>query len=84
MDECVTLYELCFEPNAAQNALRRDYESALLSYEEGKHREAAQAFSDLAKRFPNDGPSLMMLVRAVQEMANPRDNFDPVWIAPSK
>ena len=84
MDECVTLYELCFEPNAAQTVLRQDYESALLSYEEGRHREAAQAFSDLAKRFPNDGPSVMMLVRAVQEMANPQDNFDPIWIATCK
>ena len=84
MDECTTLYELCSNHDRAQDMLRRDYENALRSYEAGDHREAAQAFSDLAKRFPNDGPSLMMLVRAVQEMADPRDNFDPVWIASSK
>ena len=84
MDECVTLYELCAERDRAHEVLRRSYENALRSYEEGDHREAAQAFSDLAKRFPNDGPSLMMLVRAVQEMANPQDNFNPIWIAPSK
>ena len=84
MDECVTLYELCAERDRAHEVLRRGYENALLSYEAGNHREAAQAFSDLAKRFPNDGPSLMMLVRAVQEMANPQDNFNPIWIAPSK
>lgn len=84
MEECVTLYELCAECDRANEVLRRGYENALRSYEEGNHREAAQAFSDLAKRFPYDGPSLIMLVRAVQEMANPQDNFNPIWIASSK
>ena len=84
MEGSVTLYELGSKQDASQAALWRDYEKALLSYENGEHREAALAFSDLAKRYPKDGPSLMMLVRAVQELANPQDHFDPVWVAPSK
>lgn len=84
MEGSVTLYELGSKQDASQEALWRDYEKALLSYEKGEHREAALAFSDLAKRYPKDGPSLMMLVRAVQELANPQDRFDPLWVAPSK
>ncbi len=80
----VTLYELGLNQDAPQEVLWRDYEKALISYEIGEHREAAQAFSDLAKRYPKDGPSLIMLVRAVQELANPQERFDPLWVAPSK
>ena len=80
----VTLYELGSNYDGSQEVLWRDYEKALLSYEIGEHREAAQAFSDLAKRYPKDGPSLMMLVRAVQELADPHEHFDPIWVAPSK
>lgn len=80
----VTLYELGSNQDRSQDVLWRDYEKALHSYEIGEHREAAQAFSDLAKRYPKDGPSLMMLVRAVQELADPHEHFDPIWVAPSK
>jgi len=84
LDGIVTLYELGSNQISPQEILWRDYEKALISYESGQHREAAQAFGDLAKRYPKDGPSLMMLVRAVQELANPQERFDPVWTAPSK
>jgi len=80
----VTLYELGLNPNGSEEVLWRDYEKALLSYEIGEHREAAQAFSDLAKRYPMDGPSLIMLVRAVQELAHPQEHFDPIWVASEK
>ena len=80
----VTLYELGSNNEGSQEVLWRDYEKALHSYEIGEHREAAQAFSDLAKRYPKDGPSLIMLVRAVQELADPHEDFDPIWVAPSK
>ena len=84
MEGSVTLYELSLDQDASQDVLWRDYEKALISYETGEHREAAQAFGDLAKRYPKDGPSLIMLVRAVQELANPQERFNPVWVAPSK
>lgn len=84
LDTIVTLYELGFSQVSTQESLWRDYEKALVHYESGQHREAAQAFGDLAKRYPKDGPSLTMLVRAVQELANPQEKFDPVWTAPNK
>ncbi len=84
MEGSVTLYELGSNQDASQEVLWREYERALIRYEIGEHREAAQAFSDLAKRYPKDGPSLIMLVRAVQELANPQERFDPLWVAPSK
>lgn len=84
LDTIVTLYELGSNQASTQESLWRDYEKALIHYESGQHREAAQAFGDLAKRYPSDGPSLTMLVRAVQELANPQEKFDPVWTAPNK
>jgi len=84
MEGSITIYELISDQDQPFADLRTEYELALQKFEQREHRDAASAFGDLVKRYPQDGPSLAMLVRAVQEVANPNENFDPVWIAPSK
>ncbi|MDZ4851808.1 MAG: adenylate/guanylate cyclase domain-containing protein [Pirellulaceae bacterium] len=84
MDGSVTLYELVAEQDYPLEELRKEYEQALAHFESGEHRESARGFGDLVKRYPKDGPSIVMLVRAVQEVANPSEKFDPIWVATSK
>ena len=56
------------------------YGLALEMYESGSHfREAVRAFGELVQQFPTDGPSLIMLVRAVNELVEPSQPFSPVW-----
>lgn len=85
MDGATPIFELMPENDSYHLDLVHAYTNALDLFESGKHpREAAQAFGKLAKEYPEDGPSLIMLVRAVNELAQPSSPFNPVWSALSK
>ncbi len=84
MDGDIDLYELFADDDEDSKQLKQDYETALSIFEVGDHRRASRAFGDLVQRYPKDGPSLQMLVRAVKQLAEPSDKFDPVWIASEK
>lgn len=85
LDGDLELFEL-LPVDSPQNAeLVAAYASALELYESGSHfREAVRAFGALVQQFPADGPSLIMLVRAVNELVEPSQPFSPVWSAKSK
>ncbi len=85
LDGELDLFEL-MPTDSPQNAeLVVAYAKALELYESGRHfREAVREFSELVQRFPTDGPSLLMLVRSVNELVEPSANFSPVWCAKSK
>jgi len=38
----------------------------------------------LVQRYPDDGPSLIMLERSVSQLVHPVKDFSPVWEASSK
>jgi adenylate cyclase len=59
------------EATAAQEALVREYEEALLVYFHGDFAGAAARFQQLGARFPDDGPSQVMLRRCHQLAALP-------------
>lgn len=85
LDGAIDLFELMPESSDYNAEVAVAYARALELYESGKHvREAVRAFGELVQRFPNDGPSLIMLVRAVNELVDPSPAFSPVWFAKSK
>ncbi len=85
LDGTIDLYELMPDANQASKNLVESYEAAYMLFERGEQpREAAHAFGELARRFPEDGPSLMMLVRSVNQLVEPAIPFSPVWSAKTK
>ena len=84
LDGTVDLYQLMSEEEADEELIRR-YSEGLALYEGGKNfRETARVFGELVQKYPTDGPSLIMLVRAVNELVNPAEVFSPVWKAATK
>ena len=85
LDGVLDLYELMPDSSVYHFELAEAYRKALELYESGNQvREAVRAFGELVQRFPNDGPSLIMLVSAVNELVEPSTKFSPVWQAKSK
>ena len=85
LDGDTDLFELLPDDSPQNAELVVAYTAALELYESGSHfREAVRAFGALVQQFPADGPSLIMLVRAVNELVEPSQPFSPVWSAKSK
>ena len=85
IDDEVDLYELLPENSTNNAELIAGYEQALEMFESGNEfRTAVRAFGELVQRFPTDGPSLVMLVRSVNELVDPSPHFSPLWQAKSK
>lgn len=84
MEEAIDLYELMSSDDPSQQELVRSYEAALELYENQNFREAVRAFGELIQKFPADGPSMLMLVRSVNEVVSPSPHFSPVWTAKAK
>ncbi len=81
----VDLYELVTDESRKPKELLEGYETALSLYESGtKFRESARTFGQLIQQYPDDDPSLIMLVRAVKELVDKSDGFSPIWSASSK
>ncbi len=78
----VDLYELS-RGQGNWNILKVRYEEALQCFEAGEFRTTVRLLGDLINTFPDDGPSLVLLSRAVEAMAEPK-KFDPVWNLLSK
>jgi adenylate cyclase len=85
LDGASDLYELLSDDTEASVELASSYQAAYEIFETGTQpREAAHAFGELARRFPEDGPTLMMLVRSVNQLVQPMVPFSPIWVATSK
>ncbi|HRX54788.1 MAG TPA: adenylate/guanylate cyclase domain-containing protein, partial [Verrucomicrobiales bacterium] len=85
--EPVELYELAEPGQPGWDTLRAGYERALACFESGGWQEAATCLTELLREHPGDGPSLILLSRAVEQMlqngSTPK-SFDPVWSLPGK
>lgn len=77
--EPVMLYELCGDPKEDWSILKQRYESALKLFEQGDFREAVHILAHLLSDFPEDGPSVLLLSRAVDMLAQEPEHFTPVW-----
>jgi hypothetical protein len=76
--EPVDLYELAPQEQTGWAHLKHEYEAALAKFENKDFRPAARILGKLASDHPDDGPTLVLLSRAVKCMVEP-DSFNPVW-----
>jgi len=84
LDGDVNLYQLMSEEEADKDLIAK-YEEGLSMFEnESQIRQAARLFGELVQRYPDDGPSLIMLERSVSQLVHPVKDFSPVWEASSK
>jgi adenylate cyclase len=80
----VDLYELMPPGDQVTEELRQGYEEALLAFQGRDHHSTACILGNLLKRFPDDGPSLVLLGRAVDAMLEKNRVADFVWELPGK
>jgi adenylate cyclase len=81
--EPVTLYELRVSPGPDWADLCHLYEGALKEFEERHWENAMALLRDLANRFPDDGPSLVLLSRVVPLRDRPGE-CSTIWELPGK
>jgi adenylate cyclase len=78
------LFELPTPGVAGWDDLKRDYEEALKEFEARQFRPASRIVGKLLSTYPDDGPSLVLLARAVNALIDGGTAFDPVWELPGK
>lgn len=77
--EPIDLYELRAAADKAWADLKTRYESAFAAYEQAEFHTAARILGNLLTEYPDDGPTVILLSRAVEMLAQRRDDFSPVW-----
>ncbi len=82
--EPMELYELASPDRSNWSPLKHGYEKALEQFEQGEFRKAARILGNLVIEHPGDGPSLIMLSRAVNFLVQEPTTFDAVWEVPGK
>ncbi len=82
--EPVELYELRGCNDAAWVSLKAGYELALTAYEAEEFGRAVRGLGNLLADHPGDGPSLVLLSRAVNALVEEPKPFDAVWPLPGK
>ncbi len=82
VDEPIELLELVADRQWED--LFHDYEQARQAFEKGEFRTAAHLTARLLEQYPEDGPSLVLLSRAVQALVDGPGADHPVWQLTSK
>jgi adenylate cyclase len=82
--EPVTLYELPAAGGQIAPQVKADYEKALGLFEGKNFRGAARLLAPLVAEAVNDGPSLVLMYRAVQGLKDGPAPGHPVWELESK
>ncbi|MFM8985225.1 MAG: adenylate/guanylate cyclase domain-containing protein [Planctomycetia bacterium] len=82
--EPVDLFELDCGGEPANRERFAHYEDALAAFDAGEFSKAAKILGNLLAAFPGDGPSLVLLSRAVDCMIREPRDFSPVWELPGK
>lgn len=82
--EPVALHELDAVDDPARQSLFRRYEAALEAFEQARFAVAAGLLGEILATTPGDGPSLVLLSRAVDCMIREPVAFSPVWELPGK
>jgi adenylate cyclase len=82
--EPLELFELDCGRCARAGELFPAYEEALAAFEATDFSRAARLLGALLDDFPGDGPSLVLLSRAVDAMVTDPSPFSPVWRLASK
>ena len=82
--EPVDIYEVFVESNEKSKRLKQVTEQALIELEKNNFREASKISGFSLAEFPDDGPLILILHRAVEMLMNPTQAFQPVWHPPGK
>ena len=82
--EPVEIYEVFVEANEKSKRLKQVTEQALIELEKNNFREASKISGFSLAEFPDDGPLILILHRAVEMLMNPTQAFQPVWHPPGK
>jgi adenylate cyclase len=80
--EPVALYELVAPGHPGLPDMKVSYERALDEFERKNFRATARMLGPLVDEHVNDGPSLVLLSRAVNALVQDGGSFDPVWELP--
>jgi adenylate cyclase len=80
----VELFELVANPGPKWNQFASDYENALIAWEKHDLSRAIELLSQLIAEYKTDGPTMVLLSRAVDAWSNAQDDYDAVWTLPSK
>ncbi len=80
----VELHEVVAPGRAGWEELKTRYEDALARFEARDFRGAIRALGALLAETPDDGPSLVLIARAVEASVAESSTFDPVWKLPGK
>ncbi len=80
----VDLYELVLPDKPNWPDLKAKYEDALKQFEERIFRPSARTLANLLGEVGDDGPSLVLMSRAVNSLVNGADEKHPVWDLPGK
>jgi adenylate cyclase len=80
----VDLFELTAGADPAWPKLQQAYEQALAEFEQRDFRKAARILGNLLAEYPEDGPSLILMHRAISSLVDGTAAFDPVWELPGK
>jgi adenylate cyclase len=80
----VALHELVGPSKSSWAGLKLDYEQALDAFTQGQFRPACRILGRLILDHPNDGPTLLLLARAVNCLVEEPEPFDPVMVLAGK
>ena len=84
IEEPVELFELALNPPDAWLQLQARYEQALTDFEQSNFSSATRELGNLLADHPDDGPTLRLLSRSVNALANGPDPQHPLWEFDSK
>ncbi|MEI8020445.1 MAG: adenylate/guanylate cyclase domain-containing protein, partial [Schlesneria sp.] len=84
IEDPVDLFELVATPIPEWSQIAKDYEIALKAFEEHKLLTAIGTLRQVVARETYDGPTMVLLSRAVDALSGDQQKYDPVWTLPSK
>jgi adenylate cyclase len=84
INEPVEVYELVAPDHHAWPAMKDEYEKALVYFENKDYPQVGGTLAPWRRLHPDDGPSLVLLYRAVRYMVEGTPGVHPVWVLGSK
>lgn len=79
-DTPVVLHEVFPEGHGSWPRCKTEYEKALSLFEKGEFLLSASMLGNFRVDHPDDGPSLLLLYRAVRGMVEGREGNHPLWV----
>jgi adenylate cyclase len=84
IEQTLDLFEISGLAGKASSPVMMQYEQALGAFEKQDFRRATNMLATILAESPDDGPSLLLLSRAVDALLHPKDAFSASWELPGK